>query len=366
MFGRGNVARMMAVMDHAARRQRLRHRLDELGLDSMLVSRLVNVRYLTGFTGSNGWVLLSGDGRDVVFTDPRYEEQSRREVPDLDRRIVGGGFAAAFAEAATGRVGFESAGLSHRAWRELDAAGGTELVPLDGEVERLRWAKDAEEIGLLQRAQAITDEAFERVIVKLAEGITEQRVAFELEVAMRERGAERVGFDTIVAFGPGAAEPHHRPTERPLRRGDAVKLDFGCVVEGYHSDMTRTVAFGEADQRLRELHELVLRAHLAGIEALRPGVAGGEVDAAARKVIEEAGHGGAFAHSLGHGVGLEIHEGPTLRRGSEDAVPAGGVVTVEPGVYLPGEGGVRIEDAVVVEEAGGRPLPATTKEFLVL
>jgi Xaa-Pro aminopeptidase len=357
---------MMAGMDHRARRERLRRRIDDLGLDSMLISRLPNVRYLTGFTGSNGWLLLSRDGGDVLLTDPRYDEQSRREAPDLERRIAGGGFGEPFAETARGRVGFETAGLSHRAWRELAAVEGTELVPLDAEVERLRWAKDPEEIRLLERAQAVTDEAFERVIAKLTEGVTEQRVAFELEMAMREGGAERVGFDTIVAFGSAAAEPHHRPTDRTLRRGDAIKLDFGCVVEGYHSDMTRTVAFGQADQDLRDLHDLVLRAHLAGVEALRPGVPGGEVDAVARKVIEDAGHGGDFAHSLGHGVGLEIHEGPTLRRGSEDPVPLGAVVTVEPGVYLPGVGGVRIEDAVVVQDDGGRPLPGTTKELLIL
>ena len=357
---------MIAGMDHAARRERLRRRIAALDLDSVLISRLVNVRYLTGFTGSNGWSVLTRAGRDVLLTDPRYDEQSRREVPDLDRRIVGGGFGEAFAEIARGRVGFESAGLSHRAWRELDALDGVDLVPLEGEVERLRWAKDPDEVRLLERAQAITDEAFERVMPKLAEGITEERVAFELEVAMRESGAERVGFDTIAAFGSNAAEPHHRPTQRDLRRGDVVKLDYGCVVDGYHSDMTRTVAFGEADGRLRDLHALVLRAHLAGIEAVRPGVPGGEVDAAARKVIEDAGQGPAFAHSLGHGVGLEIHEGPTLRRGSRDALPLGAVVTVEPGVYLPGVTGVRIEDAVVVEEAGGRPLPGTPKELLIL
>ena len=191
-------------------------------------------------------------------------------------------------------------------------------------------------------------------------------MAFELEQAMREAGAERVGFDTIVAFGPSAAEPHHRPTERPLERGDMVKLDFGCVADGYHSDMTRTIAFGEPAERLRDAYDVVLRAHLAGIGALRADAVAGDVDAAARGVIEEAGLGDAFAHSLGHGVGLEIHEGPTLRRGSEDRLPAGAVVTVEPGVYLPGVGGVRIEDAVVVEDGGARPLPSTSKELLIL
>lgn len=360
---------MMAAVDHAARRRRLAAGLRDLEVDAMLVSRLVNVRYLSGFTGSNGWLLLRGDGSGTFFTDGRYEEQSRREVADLDRRVVGSRFATVFAEACAGSgistVGFEPGGLTYRAWRDLDGTG-PELVPVEDEIERLRWQKDADEITRLERAQALTDEAFERVTGKLAEGLTERRVAFELEQAMREAGAERVGFDTIVAFGPNAAEPHHSPTERALERGDVVKLDFGCVVEGYHSDMTRTLAFGDPGERLREAYGLVLRAHLAGIDAVREGVAGGEADAAARAVIEEAGLGEAFAHSLGHGVGLEIHEGPTLRKGSEDRLPAGAVVTVEPGVYLPGVGGIRIEDAVIVGADGARPLPSTPKELLVL
>jgi Xaa-Pro aminopeptidase len=183
---------------------------------------------------------------------------------------------------------------------------------------------------------------------------------------MRELGAERVGFDTIVAFGESAAEPHHGTSDRSLRRGDVVVMDFGCVVEGYHSDMTRMAAFGEPARELRELHDLVLRAQQAGIEATRAGVTGGQVDEVARAVIREAGHAERFGHSLGHGVGLEIHEGPTLRSGSGDALPQGAVVTVEPGVYVPGLGGVRIEDMVVVEDRGCRPLPRTPKELLVL
>jgi Xaa-Pro aminopeptidase len=188
---------------------------------------------------------------------------------------------------------------------------------------------------------------------KLVEGIT-------------ELGAERIGFDSIVAFGEAAAEPHHRPTDRPLRRGDVVKLDFGCVVDGYHSDMTRTVAFGEPDGRIREIHGTVLRAHLAGIDVVRAGVTGAGADAAARAVIRQAGYGDRFGHGLGHGVGLEIHEGPSLRSDGEDVLPAGAVVTVEPGVYLPGVGGVRIEDMVVVEERGSRPLPQSPKELLIV
>ncbi|MGH2546558.1 MAG: M24 family metallopeptidase [Actinomycetota bacterium] len=356
-------------MDHAHRRSRLHDRLEELGHDAVLVTRQVNVRYLTGFTGSNGQ-LLAVPGGGVFLTDSRYEEQSRREVPDLRRVTYPRKLAGALAEAAAAegvrRVGFEAAGMTYRSWRELADLDKFDLEPLEEEVERLRWAKDPEEVGLLERAQEVTDAAFDRVIGKLAEGVTERQVAFELDLAMREIGAERVGFDSIVAFGENAAEPHHGPSERPLRRGDVVKMDFGCVVNGYHSDMTRTVAFGEPEARLREIHALVLRAQLAGIDAVRSGIIGQEADRAARSVIEDAGMGDRFGHSLGHGVGLEIHEGPTLRSGSDDVLPEGAVVTVEPGVYVPGLGGVRIEDAVVVGTDGCRPLPRTPKDLLVL
>jgi Xaa-Pro aminopeptidase len=339
------------------------------GLDAVLVTRPVNVRYLTGFTGSNGQ-LLSVPGGGVFLTDSRYEAQSRREVADLRRVVYPQKLAPALAEAAgdegVRRIGFEAGGMTYRTWRELSGLEGIELHPLEDDLERLRWAKDDEEIGLLERAQEVTDAAFDRIIGKLVEGVSERQVGFELDLAMREIGAERVGFDTIVAFGENAAEPHHGPSDRALRRGDVVKLDFGCVVDGYHSDMTRTVAFGEPGQRIRDLHDLVRQAQLAGIDLVRSGITGKEADRAARSVIEDAGLGDRFGHSLGHGVGLEIHEGPSLRRGSDDVLPDGAVVTVEPGVYVPGLGGVRIEDAVVVGPDGGRPLPRTPKDLLVL
>jgi len=355
-------------MDHSARRERLREPLQELGLDALLVTRLVNVRYLTGFTGSNGQLLVTAAG-GVFFTDTRYEEQVRKEVSDLEREVYPRRFVRAVAEAcrarSIGRLGFESAGLTHRTWRELEAAGVVELVPTEEVAEELRWIKDADELALIERAQAATDEAFERVTTKLAEGVTEREVAFELEVAMREAGADAVGFPTIAAFGENAAEPHHGPTSRTLARGDVVKLDFGSRVDGYHSDMTRTVAFGEPDPRLREIHQVVLEAQEAGVAAVRAGARGGDADRAARAVIAEAGYGEHFGHSLGHGIGLEVHEGPTLRDSSDDVLPEGTVVTVEPGIYLPGLGGVRIEDMVVVEANGCRPLPATSKELLL-
>lgn len=353
-------------MDHALRRRRLLDRFDPLGIDALLVTRLVNVRYLTGFTGSNAQLLLRPDDT-VLLTDGRYEEQSRHEVPDLRRLIYREKLSEALAaEILAGpRLGFEGKGMLYEDYRRLDERLDARLVPLIDAVEQLRWVKDADEVLALERAQEITDQAFEQVSGKLSERVTERDVAFELEQAMRMAGADRVGFDTIVAFGENAAEPHHHPTERALGRGDLVKMDFGCVVDGYHSDMTRTVAFGDPGERLREVYEIVRQAQQAGIDAVRSGVAGTGPDGVARDLIASAGFGD-LAHSLGHGVGLEIHEGPTLRRGSEDVLPAGAAVTVEPGIYLPGEGGVRIEDTVIVGDDGCRPLPTTTKELIVL
>jgi Xaa-Pro aminopeptidase len=356
-------------MNHAARRDKLAARLPSLEVDALLVTRLPNVRYLTGFSGSNGQFLLA-ESEVVFFTDRRYEEQSRREVPDALREIYPREFAAAVVQACRDagveRLGFESDGLTYRAYERLRKANGNELVPVGDEVEQLRQAKDGEEIRLIERAQELTDEAFDRVLPKLVEGVSEKEVAFELEQAMRLGGADRVGFDTIVAFGENAAEPHHGPTDRALSRGDVVKMDFGCVVDGYHSDMTRTVAFGDPDSRLQEIHDLVRAAHEAGMAAVTAGARAGDVDEAARAVIREAGHGDHFGHSLGHGVGLEVHEGPGLRAGSDDEVPEGAVVTVEPGVYVPGLGGVRIEDMVEVTATGRRPLPRSPRELVVL
>lgn len=359
----------MGRMDHAARRERLAPRLDELGIDALLVTRLVNVRYLTGFTGTNGQLVV-GPHFGVFLTDSRYEDQSKRQVSGLALEVYPHRFSQALAAVSSAngikRLGFEATGVTFKTWQELKAIDGLELVPTEDLIERLRWTKDAEEIALIERAQAVTDEAFERVTTKLVEGITERAATFELEAAMRDAGADAVGFPTICAFGENAAEPHHGPGDRPLAHGDVVKLDFGCTVDGYHSDMTRTVAFGEPDPQLREIHELVLRAQEAGRSAVRAGARAGDVDAAARTLIREAGFGDRFGHSLGHGIGLEVHEGPTLRDGSDDVLPEGTVVTVEPGIYVPGLGGVRIEDMVVAEADGSRALPISARELLIL
>jgi Xaa-Pro aminopeptidase len=356
-------------VDRSLRRNRVVERLEALDLDALLVTRLPNVRYLTGYTGSNGQVVI-GRGGSIFFTDGRYIAQSAREVPDVERVIYSndfpGTFRASANELGVRRVGFESAGVTHRLFRQLESLDGLELTPTDEEIERLRWVKEPEELELIREAQRITDAAYDQILPKLAEGVSEREIALELDWSMLRAGAEDVAFESIVAFGENASEPHHSPTERRLRSGELVKLDFGALYEGYHSDMTRTVSFGEPSAELRELYELVRRSQQAGVDAVRSGIEGKDADRASRSVIEEAGYGERFSHGLGHGVGLEIHEGPTLRSNSDEVLPVGAVVTVEPGVYIPGEAGVRIEDMVEVTDDGCRVIPTVTKELVVL
>jgi len=357
-------------MDHELRRTRLAARLEALEVDAVLSTHLPNVRYLSGYLGSNGQILVAAGG-SRFFTDGRYIEQSRREVPDVDRVIYSTDsdwiqqLTAACSDLGVKRLGFEASYVTYRSHGELAKAVET-LVPLEDEVGKLRWAKDPEELALIERAQELTDIGFAEILTKFREGITERELALELDWAMLHAGAEAVAFETIAAFGEQAAEPHHSPTDRPLRRGDVVKLDFGAVHEGYHSDMTRTVAFGEPSDEMRKVHGIVLAAQLAGIEAVHAGATGGEADMASRSLIEAAGYGEAFSHSLGHGVGLEIHEGPGLRAKSDEVLPEGTVVTVEPGIYLAGIGGVRIEDMVIVTSSGCIPMPSSSKELIIL
>jgi Xaa-Pro aminopeptidase len=357
-------------VDHQLRRTALGARLGDLHVDALLVSGPSNVRYLTGFTGSNGQALVRPDGA-MFLTDGRYTEQSRHEVPDLERITYLQGLEAPLGElcARLGvtRLGFEAQILTVRGLGRLtERLGGIELVGVLDEVERQRWVKDAEELEMLRRAQSVTDQAFEDVLEFLAVGQSEQQVAWELERLLRRDGADGLAFDPIVAFGEDAAEPHHEPGHRLLEEGDVIKLDFGALFGGYHADMTRTVAFGAPSSELKKIHDVVRQAQQAGIDAVRAGITGGEVDAAARSVIEAAGYGDAFPHGLGHGVGLEIHEGPRLGRGIELVLPAGAVVTVEPGIYIPGLGGVRIEDSVEVTDDGCRVLGSSTRDLIEL
>lgn len=353
----------------ASRRAALRPLLEPTGADALLVTDLTNVRYLTGFTGSNAALLVhrDGDERSVFCTDGRYREQSATEVPDL-RRIEDRGCALRLAgEAGPVGVGFESDAVTVDAHLALvDAAGAARLLRAPGLVQQLRVVKDEAEIDVLGRACAAADAALADLLAAggVRAGRTEREIAVDLEGRMRGHGAAGPSFDTIVAGGPHSAIPHHQPTDRPLAAGEFLKLDFGALVGGYHSDMTRTVVLGRAADWQRELYDLVAAAQAAGRAALAPGVEVRAVDEASRAVVRAGGRAEEFPHGLGHGVGLQIHEAPALAATGTGALAEGMVLTVEPGVYLAGRGGVRIEDTLVVRDGEPQLLTRTTKELL--
>ncbi|WP_044511280.1 M24 family metallopeptidase [Mycobacterium simiae] len=353
-------------MTHSQRRDKLRIQMRASGLDAMLVTDLNNVRYLSGFSGSNGALLVFADDREAVLaTDGRYRTQAAQQAPDLEvaiERAVGrylAGRAARELGADGSTLGFESNVVTVDGFDALrgeveEHGGKTELVRAAGAVETLREIKDAGEVALLRLACEAADAALSELVTRggLRPGRTEREVSRELEALMLDHGADGISFETIVASGPHSAIPHHRPTDSVLADGDFVKIDFGALVAGYHSDMTRTFVLGKAADWQLEIYQLVAEAQRAGREALRPGAELREVDGAARRLIADAGYGDHFGHGLGHGVGLEIHEAPGIGATSTGTLLAGSVVTVEPGVYLPGRGGVRIEDTLVVGSQG--------------
>jgi len=361
---------------HSQRRARLAARLDAAGLDAMLVSDLVNVRYLSGFTGSNAALLVfASDTGPVLVTDSRYRTQALRQAPDLDTvidRACGRHLVSRALAAGARRIGFESHIVTVDGFDVLsgELAGhvGAELVRASGAVEALREVKDAAEIALLRQACGAADSALMDLVSRdgLRPGRSERAVARELESLMLDHGADGRAFETIVAAGVNSAVPHHRPTEAVLCSGDFVKIDFGALVAGYHSDMTRTFVLGSAADWQHEVYGLVAAAQQAGREALEVGAELCEVDRAARKVIDEAGYGEHFGHGLGHGVGLQIHEAPGINSAAAGTLCAGSVVTVEPGVYLPDRGGVRIEDTLVVGEWGPELLTRFPKDLAIL
>jgi Xaa-Pro aminopeptidase len=363
----------------ARRRDVLRAAAAERGLDAVLVTNLLNVRYLTGFTGSNGALLVPTDGTDLFATDGRYTTQAGTQVPDVELLVDRSTVPALAREAArrgSGRIGYESHDLTvdglHGLERVLtDAAdGGTvaELISVRRAVEAQRAIKDDGEIESLRRACAVADQALAELAAEgaLRPGRTELQVGRELDARMLALGAEAPSFETIVATGANSAIPHHRPDATVLREGDFLKLDFGATVDGYHSDMTRTLVLGHAADWQREIYELVATSQAAGRAALAVGTDVVAVDSAARDVIVAAGHGEHFTHGLGHGVGLEIHEAPGIGQLGAGSLAAGMAVTVEPGVYLPGHGGVRIEDTLIVTDDAPELLTLTSKELLVL
>jgi Xaa-Pro aminopeptidase len=353
-----------------SRADRVAERLAEGELDLLLVTNLVNLRYVTGFTGSNGFAVVGRDVRRFV-TDFRYVEQAARQVEGFDREQGPQDFVTALADGWPDgelRLGFEDDHVSvrrHARIREV-LPDRIELVPAGGVVEGLRAVKDAGEIERIAAAAALADDVYGTVREQGLVGRTERDVAFALEHEMRRRGAQDPSFPSIVASGERGALPHAVPTGVPIPPGTLVTLDIGARLDGYCSDCTRTWATGELPDDLAAAYELVRRAQEVALAAVRPGPEGREVDAVARRIIEEAGHGEHFGHGLGHGVGMEVHEAPRLARTAEARLVAGNVVTVEPGVYLPGRGGVRIEDLVVVTEDGHRVLSGTTKELVTV
>ncbi|GAA2579415.1 Xaa-Pro peptidase family protein [Actinomadura fulvescens] len=355
---------------HETRRERLTELLAAHDVDALLVTRLVNVRYLTGLASSNAALLVRAEGPAVLATDARYAGTAAEVCPDVElvvERQTARVLTTMAADGGVRRLGFEAHDVTVEKHAELAALDrGIELPPVSRPVEGLRVVKDEAELALLREACAITDRAFERVLPLVRPGVTERRIAIALEREMVDLGAEAPAFDSIIASGPNGAVPHHRPGDREIAAGDLVTMDFGARHGGYHADMTRTVAVGRVAGWQREVYELVRRAQQAAVDAARPGAETVAVDAAARDLIKAAGHGDDFPHGLGHGVGLEIHEAPLMgydRTGKlRDRVP----VTAEPGVYLAGRGGVRIEDTLVVRADGPELLTKTTKELLVL
>jgi Xaa-Pro aminopeptidase len=355
----------------AVRRARLAALVAEADAAAALVTRLVNVRYLTGLASSNAAVLVGADGTTVLATDGRYATLAAQTVPDVElvvSRPVAKTLAERAAHRGIRRFTFEEHDVTVELYATLrEAASSSELVSGGHAVERLREVKDEDEIALLREACAIGDRALAELLPRVRTGLTERQVAVELEQRMRDNGGDGVAFETIAASGPNSAVPHHRPTTRVIEPGDFLKLDFGSIYEGYHADMTRTFVVGaEPAQWQRDVYDLVARAQAAGRAALAPGVDVRDLDTAARSVVEEAGQGEHFPHGLGHGVGLEIHEAPTVGYAATGTLTAGTPVTVEPGVYLPDRGGVRIEDTLVVREGAPELLTTSPRDLLVL
>ncbi|MGB5872198.1 MAG: Xaa-Pro peptidase family protein [Bacteroidota bacterium] len=353
-----------------SRLAQLRERIRRTKLDAILVSSLPNIRYLTGFTGSNA--LLVVRPRSAVFlTDGRYAVQSRAEVRGCRRLIVPYSLLEGVGEqgllAGCRHVGFESQHVTYAVYRELRRRfPGVRFRPTSDFVEQIALAKDVRELALIKQAVRLTDIVFQEILGTIRPGVRELEIAAEISYLHRTKGAERDAFEPIVASGERGAQPHARASGRRIKKGDFVTLDFGCTVGGYSSDLTRTVAVGSVSKRRREAYELVLAAQADAIQAARPGMWARELDRIARERIRKAGYGKFFTHSLGHGLGLHVHERPRVSSLSRDRLVLGSVITIEPGVYLPGEFGLRIEDDVVITHNGCDVLTSAPKELLVV
>lgn len=353
---------------------RLRQLMAQEGVEALWVRQEENIRYLSGFTGGSGQLLITVEAQ-FLLTDGRFTEQVREEAPGFQvvelENYPWEQLGAILAAAGVENLHFEAEYLTYAAYEEFMARARewprpVKLVPSKGLVERLRLNKDRDEVELLQQAVDLADAGFNHLLKFLRPGISERDIALELEYFLGKQGSQGSSFTTIIASGPRSALPHGVASGRVLQPGDLVVMDFGAIYGGYHSDLTRTVALAPVDAEWFQVYNIVLQAQRLGIAAVRPGREGREIDAAAREYIAAAGYGEYFRHGLGHGVGLAVHEGPTLSSRSDTILTPGMVVTVEPGVYIPGRGGIRIEDVVLVQEEGSRVLSRAAKEFIEL
>ncbi|NLZ57195.1 MAG: aminopeptidase P family protein [Corynebacterium sp.] len=363
----------MALADtrFATRRRALAAKLAAQRIDSILVTSPIHVRYLSGFTGSNGALLLNKDLSARICTDGRYVTQIAEEVPDIEALIERTSATSLLATVeGPRRVAYEAQQTTVAQLESYQEVRGedVQLIPVSGNVEAIRLRKDPFELDRLREVAALASQAFEDVLAagELAEGRSERQVAADLEYRMRMLGAERTSFDTIVASGPNSAKPHHNAGDRVIQRGDLVTLDFGAHARGFNSDMTRTLIMGEAGDFETEIYDVVLRAQLAGVEAAYAGTELVDIDKACRSVIEDAGYGEYFVHSTGHGVGLEVHEGPSASKTSVGVLEEGSTLTIEPGIYVPGKGGVRIEDTLIITHGAPEIITKVSKDLRVV
>ncbi|MFP3897850.1 MAG: M24 family metallopeptidase [Dehalococcoidia bacterium] len=353
----------------AERLRKLRTAIAANGLDVLLVSQPENRRYLSGFTGSSGWLLIAQESA-ILATDFRYVEQAAGECPDFEvvqtKRELRDWLPGLLSNYGWHKLGFEGHAVSYDSHHKLGQAleGGqvhVDLVPTSDLVEQLRAVKEHEELQYIARAVAMADAALEQAATLIRPGMTEKQASWEIEKLLRQQGSEGVAFEIIVASGPNAALPHARPTEKALCPGEPVIIDMGARSDGYCSDLSRSLFLGKPDQTFRQIYDIVLRAQTAAIEGVESGMEAAQADRLARSVIEQAGYGDAFGHGLGHGVGLAVHESPTVGSSSSDSLADGMVFTIEPGIYLAGQGGIRIEDMVVLENGRARVLTRARK-----
>lgn len=349
--------------------EKLRKKMQEENLDSFLITSPYNLRYLTNFTGTTGLVVITLE-KAFFITDFRYTEQAAAQAQGFEIiKNVGPIFeevADLVQKEGLRELGFEETTVSFLEYSVLEEIIDAQLIPISGMIEELREIKDEEEIAIIEKACSIADLAYDHILKMIQPGMTEIEVANQLDFYMRSLGASGVSFETIVASGLRSAMPHGVASKKIIEQGDLITIDFGCYYEGYVSDMTRTFAIGDPGEQLKEIYQIVLEAQLAVLEVAKPGVTGKQLDAVARDYITKHGYGEAFGHSTGHGIGLEIHEGPNVSVRAEKQFVPGNIITDEPGIYLPGIGGVRIEDDLLITSDGNRVLTHSPKELIIL